>query len=84
MGALQPGHLLLILLIVLIVFGPGKMAGIGSQLGRGIREFRESTEAKAGPKTLASGTRYCAQCGKAAAADASFCGECGHPLDGAA
>jgi len=84
MGALQPGHLLLILLIVLIVFGPGKMAGIGSQLGRGIREFRESTEAKDEPKTLASGTRYCAQCGKAAAADASFCGECGHPLDGAA
>ena len=84
MGALQPGHLLLILLIVLIVFGPGKMAGIGSQLGRGIREFRESTEAKDEPKTLASATRYCAQCGKPAAADASFCGECGHPLDGAA
>ena len=83
MGALQPGHLLLILLIVLIIFGPGKMAGIGGQLGRGIREFRESTEAKDEPKTLASATRYCAQCGKAAEAEASFCGQCGRAIDAA-
>ena len=84
MGVLQPGHLLLILVIVLIIFGPGKMAGIGGQLGRGIREFRESTDAKDEPKTLASATRYCAQCGKAALPDASFCGQCGHRFDSAA
>ena len=83
-GALQPGHLIVILLVVLIIFGPGRLSEIGGQLGRGIREFRESTEGKDEPKTLASGTRYCAQCGKAAAADASFCAQCGHPLDGAA
>jgi sec-independent protein translocase protein TatA len=84
MGALQPGHLLVILLVVLIIFGPGKMAGIGSQLGRGIREFRESTEGKDEPKELASATRYCAQCGTAASVDTSFCGQCGRALTGAA
>lgn len=78
MGALQPGHLVLILLIVLIIFGPGRMAGIGSQLGRGIREFRASTEAKDESKPAAA-TRYCAQCGTAAGADESFCAQCGHP-----
>lgn len=80
MGALQPGHLIVILIVVLIIFGPGKMAGIGSQLGRGIREFRESTEAKDEPKTLASATRFCGQCGTAASADASFCAQCGRAL----
>ena len=37
MGALQPGHLVLILVIVLIIFGPGKLSGIGSDLGRATR-----------------------------------------------
>jgi sec-independent protein translocase protein TatA len=83
MGALQPGHLLVILLVVLIIFGPGKMAGIGGQLGRGIREFRESTEGKDEPKKLATAKRYCAQCGAAAGGDASFCGQCGRVLDAA-
>ena len=84
MGALQPGHLFVILLVVLIIFGPGKLTEIGGQLGRGIREFRESTEGKDEPKTLASAARYCAQCGTAVSADASFCAQCGHAANGAA
>ena len=81
MGALQPGHLLVILFVVLIIFGPGKLTEIGGQLGRGVREFRESTEGKDEPKKLATATRYCAQCGAAASGDGSFCGQCGHALD---
>jgi sec-independent protein translocase protein TatA len=83
MGALQPGHLLVILLVVLIIFGPGKLTEIGGQLGRGIREFRESTEAKDEPKRIESSARYCAQCGGAAETDARFCGQCGRALDAA-
>ena len=83
MGALQPGHLILILLVVLIIFGPGRLTEIGGQLGRGIHEFRESTERKEEPKSIAAGTRYCAQCGAAAASDASFCGQCGHAFNAA-
>ncbi len=38
-----PGELLLILLIALIIFGPGKLPELGKALGRTIREFREAT-----------------------------------------
>ncbi len=42
MGILQPGHLLLILVIVLILIGPGKLAGVGSALGKSVRDFKSS------------------------------------------
>jgi len=41
-GLLQPTHLILILAIVLIIFGPGKLSGLGKTLGSSIREFRDS------------------------------------------
>lgn len=33
-------ELIVILVIALIIFGPSRVAGIGSALGRAIREFR--------------------------------------------
>ncbi len=44
MGALSPMHLILVLLIALIVFGPGKLPEVGEALGRGIREFRKAAD----------------------------------------
>ena len=41
-GLLQPVHLLFILLIVLILFGPGKLPELGKGLGKGIREFKDA------------------------------------------
>lgn len=41
-GLFQPTHLLLILLIVLILFGPGKLPDLGRGLGKGIREFKDA------------------------------------------
>ena len=41
-GLLQPTHLFFILLIVLILFGPGKLPDLGRGLGKGIREFKRS------------------------------------------
>ncbi len=41
-GLMQPMHLLLILFIVLVVFGPGKLPEIGSSLGKAIREFKKA------------------------------------------
>ena len=38
----QPTHLLLVLLICLLVFGPSKLPELGKGLGEGIRGFRES------------------------------------------
>lgn len=39
-GFLQPTHLLLILLIVLIVFGAGKLSQVGSALGKSVKDFK--------------------------------------------
>jgi TatA/E family protein of Tat protein translocase len=41
---LHPGFLLILLIIVLIVFGPGKLPELGSAIGRGIREFRKESD----------------------------------------
>ncbi|WP_153726560.1 twin-arginine translocase TatA/TatE family subunit [Heliorestis convoluta] len=36
-------ELLLILVVALLVFGPGKLPEIGKSLGRGINEFKRAT-----------------------------------------
>ena len=36
------GELVLILLVVLVVFGPGKLPEIGKALGEGIRDFQRA------------------------------------------
>lgn len=43
MGGLSPWHLILVLIVVLIIFGPGKLPDIGNAIGRGLREFRNAT-----------------------------------------
>jgi sec-independent protein translocase protein TatA len=41
-GLLSPVHLIIIMVIVLILFGPGKLPDLGKGLGKGIREFKEA------------------------------------------
>ena len=41
-GLLQPTHLLIIMAIALVVFGPSKLGDIGGQLGRGIKDFKKA------------------------------------------
>jgi sec-independent protein translocase protein TatA len=41
-GLFQPMHLLLIVAIALLIFGPSKFASLGKGLGEGIRNFRAS------------------------------------------
>jgi sec-independent protein translocase protein TatA len=41
-GALQPMHLLVILVAALFLFGPQKLAGLGKGLGEGIRNFKDT------------------------------------------
>ena len=42
----QPTHLLVILFIALLVFGPKKLPELGKGLGEGIRSFKESMNPK--------------------------------------
>ncbi len=41
-GLFQPMHLILILVIVLIIFGPGKLPEMGSAIGKAIRGFKQA------------------------------------------
>jgi len=52
-GLFQPMHLIVILIIALIVFGPGKLGEIGGQLGKGLREFKKSLQELDKPETPA-------------------------------
>jgi sec-independent protein translocase protein TatA len=42
----QPMHLLLILVIALLLFGPGKLPQIAANLGKSIREFKGALSAQ--------------------------------------
>nr|WP_198006948.1 twin-arginine translocase TatA/TatE family subunit [Desulforamulus reducens] len=44
-GIFQPTHLVLILIVVLIIFGPGKLPEVGKAMGKTVSEFRRATSA---------------------------------------
>lgn len=86
-GVLQPTHLILILIIVLVVFGPGKLPEVGGAIGKGLNEFKRSvngaSDADKPPeasevKTAAPiGPGVCPACGHENASGNQFCGNCG-------
>jgi sec-independent protein translocase protein TatA len=41
-GLFQPFHLLLIIAIALLLFGPAKFASLGKGIGEGIRNFKSA------------------------------------------
>jgi sec-independent protein translocase protein TatA len=87
-------ELIIVLGIVVIIFGAGKLADLGGALGKGIREFREQTkpdEDKAEPLPAASTapavpaapvatTTGCPSCGTSNPPSQQFCGSCGASL----
>ncbi|MBI5285680.1 MAG: twin-arginine translocase TatA/TatE family subunit [Chloroflexi bacterium] len=84
-------ELLIIAVIVLLLFGPGKAADIGSSLGKGIREFRKATRddgaatssasaADAAPVAAATASQSCTECGSPARDGQKFCENCGRPV----
>ncbi len=48
-GLFQPMHMLIILGIVLIIFGPGKLGDIGGSLGKAIRGFKKEMNSTENP-----------------------------------
>lgn len=69
-----------LLVIVLIVFGAGRLPEVLGQVGKGVRTFREeSSTAAATPPAVpaASATRTCATCANSLPSAARFCPNCG-------
>ena len=62
-GLFQPMHLLVLLFICLLIFGPKKLAGLGKGLGESIRGFKEAikTEEPEKPAALNQSTSESAQ-----------------------
>jgi len=46
MPRIGPFELLIILLIVVMIFGVGRLSEVGAALGKSIREFRQATAEK--------------------------------------
>ncbi len=84
---IQPSHLILILVVALIVFGPARLPEIGRSFGTMLREFQSS--AKEATQGLQEGTAAapvrkeepatvpCTSCGKPIQPGAKFCPDCG-------
>ena len=64
-GLFQPMHLIIILVIALVIFGPKKLPELGAGLGKSLREFKKAMqdvskeinvtpEAKETPKEVSS------------------------------
>ncbi len=85
MFGLQPTHLIIILIVALLIFGPSRLPEIGKALGKTIREFQtgikeatqgftEEVQSTAAPTETKPA---CKSCGKPIPAGAKFCPECG-------
>ena len=55
MGTLSPVHWIIVIVVVLLLFGPKRLAGIGKGLGEGIRSFKNSLTDDSDEKTAGDG-----------------------------
>ena len=96
LGPLGPVELGLILVIVILIFGVGRLPEVGGAIGKGIREFRHATKddekkddtvarsADAGGDASAGAsadTIFCGECGSRNSRAAKFCNSCGKSLE---
>jgi len=51
-------ELIVILVIIVIIFGAGKLPEIGSGIGKGIKNFKEATKQQDETKTLDDRSRH--------------------------
>lgn len=45
-GMLTPGHLMLVLVVVLMLFGTKRLPEVGRSLGAGLRDFKQSLDGR--------------------------------------
>ncbi len=85
------GTIIIILVIVLLLFGPRRLPELGDSIGKAIRSFKKAhdepevlpkEEAKAAPAaaTASSQAKTCPQCNKEITQESAFCPHCGRSL----
>jgi sec-independent protein translocase protein TatA len=92
-GIFEPWHLILILVIILMLFGPGKLPSVGRGIGDAFRELKKATQDEPPPPsenatsattttaaTTAPTEVVCKNCGRTVAAQQKFCSNCGTPV----
>ena len=51
-NSIGPTELIIVLVIVLVIFGPKRLPGLGRSLGSGMKEFRDSLSGKGSRRDL--------------------------------
>ncbi|MBV8997785.1 MAG: twin-arginine translocase TatA/TatE family subunit [Solirubrobacterales bacterium] len=51
-GMLTPGHLMLVLAVVVMLFGTKRLPEVGRSLGAGLRDFKHSLDGRDEPDRL--------------------------------
>lgn len=54
---LTPSHLIIVLVIALLIFGPRKLPELGKGLGEGFRGFKDGLKGDNAPKTETPATK---------------------------
>jgi len=66
MDLFAPTHLVVLLLVILIIFGPSKLGDVGGALGKGIRDFKRAINE---PESIAAPVAKAADVAKVEAVD---------------
>lgn len=78
-------ELLIVALVLVLLFGPGKVADLGGALGKSIREFRNASQQDDDPPSSGEPAqqqaRRCAQCASAVTLSQRFCTSCGARIE---
>jgi len=95
-GPIGPFEGVIILLVVVLIFGVGRLSDLGGALGKSIREFRKAARepdddeqprvsSAASPPEQAdkTGGRSCSKCGAQLNGEEKFCAKCGAPTGAA-
>ncbi len=88
----NPLHLWVLLIVVMLIFGAGKLPEAAAGLGKSVREFRKEIakpedddkpqeSAPVAQAVLPQASATCNHCGQAVPAGARFCQSCGNAID---